>query len=118
MAPCRTSATNPDQYRKARYGGRQHGAHRVAFFKANGYWPTVARHTCDVKSCIEPTHIVDGTPADNVRDSIERGIHVMPPSRKLNDGMPPRSDAAAYKRERRRRIKEGTWVPETRREEP
>lgn len=32
-----------------------------------------ARHTCDVRRCIEPDHLVEGTQHQNVRDMIERG---------------------------------------------
>jgi predicted XRE-type DNA-binding protein len=33
----------------------------------------VVRHTCDNIKCINPQHLVLGTPADNVRDRGERG---------------------------------------------
>jgi hypothetical protein len=33
----------------------------------------VIRHTCDVKACIEPTHLRRGTHRDNARDAKERG---------------------------------------------
>lgn len=49
------------------------GAHRASFFLAHGYWPNVARHSCDVKRCVNPAHILDGTHADNSRDAMERG---------------------------------------------
>ena len=47
-------------------------AHRVAFFLTHGRWPNVARHTCDVRRCCNPAHLLDGTHADNVRDMVER----------------------------------------------
>ena len=52
-------------------------AHRVAFFLANGYWPKVARHTCDTQRCCNARHILDGTNADNVRDRVIRGRSAM-----------------------------------------
>lgn len=51
----------------------QVGAHRVAFYLASGYWPNVARHTCDVKLCCNPRHLLDGTVRDNALDWAERG---------------------------------------------
>lgn len=33
----------------------------------------VHRHRCDVRNCVQPTHIEPGTQAQNVRDMIERG---------------------------------------------
>lgn len=48
-------------------------AHRQAFFIANGHMPNICRHICDVKECVNPGHLLDGTQADNVRDRDERG---------------------------------------------
>jgi len=49
------------------------GAHRLAFYEANGYLPEVVRHSCDHPACIEITHLIPGTHADNMRDREERG---------------------------------------------
>jgi hypothetical protein len=56
------------------HGANQRGAHRVAFFVAHGHWPSVARHTCDNKWCVNAAHIVDGSHLDNSRDAVERGL--------------------------------------------
>lgn len=33
----------------------------------------VVRHKCDTPLCLNPNHLEIGTPADNVRDKVERG---------------------------------------------
>lgn len=35
------------------------------------------RHTCDNRICINPAHLLIGTVADNMKDCIERGRHVI-----------------------------------------
>ncbi len=37
--------------------------------------PLVARHTCDEPCCVNPRHLIVGTPADNSHDMTERGRH-------------------------------------------
>lgn len=49
------------------------GAHRVSFFLTNGCLPNHARHTCDRPICVRPSHLLDGTHQDNMRDRRERG---------------------------------------------
>jgi hypothetical protein len=48
-------------------------AHRVAFLLAYGRFPEVGRHTCDNPPCCRPSHVLDGTHLDNMRDKSERG---------------------------------------------
>jgi len=50
-------------------------AHRVAWALRNGPIPDglLIRHSCDNPVCCNPTHLVPGTQADNVRDMVERG---------------------------------------------
>lgn len=66
-------------YGSIRYdGGKTMRAHRASYLVHNGPIPPgmVVRHTCDRVGCIEPTHLLVGTQADNERDKIERGRHV------------------------------------------
>ena len=50
-------------------------AHRFAFQLQNGYLPEVVRHSCDTPLCCNPAHLLPGTQADNVRDTVERRRH-------------------------------------------
>lgn len=53
--------------------GKTIGAHTYAFFLANGYFAEVSRHSCDNTICCNPSHVIDGSHIDNVRDRVERG---------------------------------------------
>ncbi len=51
--------------------------HRVAYAEANcltmdDIKGVIIRHKCDNPGCIEPTHLLAGTQADNMRDMMER----------------------------------------------
>lgn len=64
-----TGALNSDGYPSGR-------EHRRAWEKANGRRlkaHEVVRHNCDNRACVEPTHLLIGTHADNRRDCVERG---------------------------------------------
>lgn len=50
-------------------------AHRVSYFLHNGAWPqNLGTHDCDFKLCVNPDHLKDGTPAQNMREASERGL--------------------------------------------
>jgi hypothetical protein len=38
-----------------------------------------ANHTCDVRACVNPDHLYEGTQKDNVADAIKRNRFVPPP---------------------------------------
>lgn len=68
-----------DGYGRLYVGGTRHmdKAHRVALFFKTGRFPTgVVRHTCDVRACCNPDHVVEGTQLENVRDMIQKGRQV------------------------------------------
>jgi hypothetical protein len=55
-------------------------AHRVAFILCNGPIAPglVVRHTCDVRRCIRPSHLLIGTYQDNHDDMVARGRRASP----------------------------------------
>ena len=66
-------ARDADGYGMVSVAGRSVRAHRVAFEAAFGFMPALVRHSCDVRDCIQPHHLLAGTQAQNVRDTEERG---------------------------------------------
>lgn len=48
-------------------------AHRLVFHLTYGYLPPVVRHVCDNPPCVNPTHLLPGTQADNTQDMARRG---------------------------------------------
>lgn len=47
--------------------------HRVVYYLTYGVMPNIARHTCDNPPCTRPSHVLDGTQADNIADMDARG---------------------------------------------
>ncbi len=52
-------------------------AHKFSFQTFKGSIPRghMLRHTCDVKLCVNPDHIITGTAVDNAQDAVERGLY-------------------------------------------
>lgn len=70
-----TAATNKG-YGVLHFGGKVHLAHRLACELAHGPAPEgklFACHHCDTPACISGDHLYWGSPADNMRDKVERG---------------------------------------------
>ncbi|HEY5021799.1 MAG TPA: HNH endonuclease signature motif containing protein [Gemmatimonadaceae bacterium] len=70
------------------FGKANHGAHRVSWElvhgpipKGNGWHGACVLHRCDNPSCVNPTHLFEGTQATNMadRDAKGRGRWVNPP---------------------------------------
>lgn len=60
-------------YGSIRNEGKKERTHRVSFFLANGRWPDpCALHTCDVRNCVNPAHLYEGTQTDNGLDTRNR----------------------------------------------
>lgn len=63
---------DPDGY--GRYGHGTRPAHRVAFELAHGTVPKLlVLHSCDVRNCVNPAHLREGTQKENIREAQAKG---------------------------------------------
>lgn len=61
-------------YGRCTVQGQSLKPHRVAFYLANGHWPTPSTlHSCDNPACCNPNHLAEGTQQDNINDMRRRG---------------------------------------------
>lgn len=62
-------------YGRARFRGKRHGAHRIAWLLYKGEIPRDmwVLHKCDNTSCVNPDHLFLGTPKDNTHDMMKKG---------------------------------------------
>ena len=70
------TATTRENYGAIKHRGKVFSAHCVAWILAhNQQIPDglIVRHSCDNQQCCNPSHLMLGTPADNVRDMHDRG---------------------------------------------
>ena len=71
-----TGRPNGAGYGTCHYEGKKMGAHVATYLMFHGALPEgcrVVRHTCDMRMCCNPAHLLAGTHADNTRDMHERG---------------------------------------------
>ena len=79
LSPCGcsiwTGARGTDGYGRLRFDGKPMSAHRAVFSAFNGPIPhgLLVRHTCDTPLCVNPSHLILGTDADNAADRQARG---------------------------------------------
>lgn len=78
--PCKEHTLSRDRqgYARTSFDGQLIGLHRKIYCQSRSVTlksisGLVVRHTCDNPSCIEPTHLLLGTSADNNRDRAQRG---------------------------------------------
>lgn len=70
-----TKAIDKHGYGRVKRDGKWKRAHRVAWEETYGHIPEgiYVCHKCDVRSCIEPTHLFLGTHKDNMEDMYKKG---------------------------------------------
>ena len=68
---CTSHCTNSEGYVKVTHNGKQSYGHRYMYEKIYGKISSeVLRHTCDNRWCINPSHLIEGTHADKVKDRV------------------------------------------------
>lgn len=81
MKPCRLWPGKPDAYGygRVKINGQTIKIHRLAYkiqhMLDDRQMPDVVCHSCDVRMCIEETHLFPGTAADNRADCVDKRRH-------------------------------------------
>lgn len=71
-----TGAVNKGGYGVSYWNFCNPAAHRVSFIIHHGKEPEgILLHQCDVRACVNPQHLKDGTPKENFDDMMNKGRH-------------------------------------------
>ena len=64
-------------YGQIKYKGKVQRVHRLSYevFIKIPIYQVLHKQNCPNKNCFNPDHLYDGTPFDNVQDSIKAGTH-------------------------------------------
>lgn len=70
-----SKSKDPDGYGYAHFGGKGFSAHRLSYLHYHGNIKPKMHicHSCDNPSCINPTHLWQGTAAQNNQDKMAKG---------------------------------------------
>lgn len=56
-------------------------AHRLSWELEHGHPPTgIVRHQCDIRTCVRPSCLIDGTQQENIDDMLSKGRGSPPPT--------------------------------------
>lgn len=81
IRPCRIWPSAPDAhgYGRVKINGHTMKAHRLAYKMqhrlSDADMPDVVCHSCDVRKCVEETHLFPGTAGDNRADCVDKKRH-------------------------------------------
>jgi len=72
-----TGGLDKDGYGRWWFEGKNVRAHRMIMNLAGKLIPPnmVSRHTCHVRNCVNPEHIIAGTQKENIHDQLMLGTH-------------------------------------------